>query len=302
MARTIRCPKCGLLQMARETCKKCATPLSMPTAVPDAPYAPPRAGSAEPARRPASRDPASLDAVFDRDRFLLRQKVLSIHEKYDVWSEEGEPIVFVERPGRHLRNFGALFAGVGVGAIVFFGFGWASTSLEAPGLLALGILPAILALLVVATALSAKRHLYFYRDESRSEPLLEVLQDRKFYWLTHTYTVREPAGATLALLSKNLLTDIFRKRWEWRDAAGRLVCVAKEDTVLKAILRRFVTRLIPLNFVFEQPGSPMPLGGFDRKFTLFDRYVLDLSADRKRMLDRRVALALGVMLDTGERR
>jgi len=35
---------------------------------------------------------------------------------------------------------------------------------------------------------------------------------------------------------------------------------------------------------------------------LLDRYVLDLKADRARELDRRVALALGVMLDTGERR
>jgi hypothetical protein len=44
------------------------------------------------------------------------------------------------------------------------------------------------------------------------------------------------------------------------------------------------------------------LGEFNRKFTLFDRYVLDLSADPDRAFDRRVALALGVMLDTGERR
>ena len=44
------------------------------------------------------------------------------------------------------------------------------------------------------------------------------------------------------------------------------------------------------------------LGEFNRKFTLLDRYVLDLTHDLQRTLDRRVALALGVMLDTGERR
>ena len=43
-------------------------------------------------------------------------------------------------------------------------------------------------------------------------------------------------------------------------------------------------------------------GEFNRKFTLFDRYVLDLSADADRTFDRRIALAVGVMLDTGERR
>jgi hypothetical protein len=44
------------------------------------------------------------------------------------------------------------------------------------------------------------------------------------------------------------------------------------------------------------------IGEFNRKFTILDRYVLDLTADPGRNLDRRIALALGVMLDTGERR
>src|SRR2546422_10589484 len=49
-------------------------------------------------------------------------------------------------------------------------------------------------------------------------------------------------------------------------------------------------------------GSEDVVGEFNRKFRLLDRYVLDLKADGARTLDRRVALALGVMLDTGERR
>lgn len=44
------------------------------------------------------------------------------------------------------------------------------------------------------------------------------------------------------------------------------------------------------------------IGEFTRQFTLFDRYTLDLANDRDRTLDRRIAVALGVMLDTGERR
>jgi hypothetical protein len=44
------------------------------------------------------------------------------------------------------------------------------------------------------------------------------------------------------------------------------------------------------------------LGEFNRKFTLFDRYVLDMTADTSRAIDRRIALALGVMLDACERR
>ena len=36
------------------------------------------------------------------------------------------------------------------------------------------------------------------------------------------------------------------------------------------------------------------IGEFNRKLTLLDRYVLDLTADRQRVFDRRIALALGV--------
>jgi hypothetical protein len=44
------------------------------------------------------------------------------------------------------------------------------------------------------------------------------------------------------------------------------------------------------------------LGQFNRKFTLFDSYVLNMSTDPEQTIDRRLAVAIGVMLDTGERR
>jgi len=48
---------------------------------------------------------------------------------------------------------------------------------------------------------------------------------------------------------------------------------------------------------------PQDLGRYlNRKFTILDRYVLDLTVDKEHRLDRRIALALGILLDTGERR
>jgi hypothetical protein len=54
--------------------------------------------------------------------------------------------------------------------------------------------------------------------------------------------------------------------------------------------------------VILRPDGVTELGEFKRKLTILDRYVLDLGADRARTLDRRIAVAMGVMLDTGERR
>ena len=53
-----------------------------------------------PARAPsvATAVQSQVDRAFDRDIFLLRQQMLKISEKYDVGDEQGNKIIFVERP------------------------------------------------------------------------------------------------------------------------------------------------------------------------------------------------------------
>src|SRR5437773_11467591 len=60
------------------------------------------------------------DPAFDRDVFLLRQQMLRISEKYDVCDEQGQKIVYVERPAHLLRNLGAILAGL-IAASAFLG-------------------------------------------------------------------------------------------------------------------------------------------------------------------------------------
>ena len=249
------------------------------------------------------------DPVFDRDIFLLRQQLLRISEKYDVADEQGKKIVFVERPAHLLRNIGAILAGLVAGAVVGVVFGTLSDRAKGTAyegvLAALAVIGFLVVLFAVGIALSAKRHVTFYRDETKRDPLLEVLQDRKWQPITATYTVRDRAGRTMALLWKNYLYNIVRKRWYVKAPDGTTLYVAKEDSIILSLLRRFLGPLFGLlrtNFIIVRNGSEDVVGEFNRKFTLLDRYVLDLKADRARELDRRVALALGVMLDTGERR
>jgi uncharacterized protein YxjI len=302
------------MQLSQETCKKCGAALAARPipAVParrqapapaamveeDSPYQPPAAARAV---SPRAAPVESQDSVFERDRFLMRQRVFTIHEKYEIWDEEGRPILFVERPGHYLRNLGALFGGLLAGALATAPFFWLGERIQSAAPMVLAVVAAAVAFVLVLGLLAKKRHVHFYRDDSRRELLLEVLQDQKLAFLTHTYTVNEPGGRTLARLSKNLLTDIFRKKWNVWSPDGRPLWEAKEDSVLMALVRRFLTRLVPLCFIFCLPGGQV-VGEFNRKFTILDRYVLDLSGDSGRALDRRVALAMGVMLDTGERR
>ena len=258
---------------------------------------------------PAGSVKAQADPVFDRDVFLLRQQLLRISEKYDVADEQGKKIVFVERPAHLLRNIGAILAGLAAGAVVGVVLGMLSDMAKGTGyeglLAALAVIGFFVVLFAVGIALSVKRHVSFYRDETKRDKLLEVLQDRKWQPITATYTVRDRAGRTMALLWKNYLYNVVRKRWYVKAPDGTTLYVAKEDSIILSLLRRFLGPLFGLlrtNFIIVRNGSEDVVGEFNRKFTLLDRYVLDLKADRARELDRRVALALGVMLDTGERR
>ena len=54
-----------------------------------------RAGPAASAPRPPT---PGVDHAFDRDVFLLRERVFTITSKYEVWAENGTPVLYVERP------------------------------------------------------------------------------------------------------------------------------------------------------------------------------------------------------------
>ena len=246
--------------------------------------------------------------VFDRDQFLLRQKHFSISEKYYVWDERGEPLLFVERPAHLLRNLGAGLAGV-LGAIVVGGgiiaVAMATPEKVKPFVILGGVIAAIITLLVVAIALTAKRHVNFYRDDTKRDLVLQIFQDKKVAIIHATYTIADAAGAVIARLDKNYLFNLIRKRWYCSSPEGTLLCMAKEDSVILSLLRRLIGPLFGIlrtNFIFVAPDGETVLGEFNRKFTILDRYAVDLTSDPTRMLDRRIALALGVMLDTGERR
>ena len=60
--------------------------------------------------------------------------------------------------------------------------------------------------------------------------------------------------------------------------------------------------LIPIPYNFDLLIDGNVIGHMNRKFQLRDRYVLDLTADHDRRLDRRLAIALAIGLDTLQNR
>jgi uncharacterized protein YxjI len=269
----------------------------------------PQCGAVNKASESTLTPKSQADETFNRDIFLLRQKHLAINQKYQVSDEQGNAILFVERPTYFWRTLFAVAAGwAAMMATYLFGVTMIAAAGQQGGGTGLAILLTVAApvvFAVVAMALSKKRHVTFYRDESKTQKMFDVLQDKKVQFPMRTYTVRDASGKALASFKKNYLYNIFRKRWEMRSVSGTVMYVAKEDSIILSLLRRVLGPLFGLlrtNFLITRGESDMVVGEFKRKLTILDRYVLDLTADRRRDLDRRLGLALGVMLDTGERR
>lgn len=155
--------------------------------------------------------------------------------------------------------------------------------------------------------LKVREEIRFFADEGESRELFRI---KARQWLDtggSRYDVLvgdERIGTLEHVFGKSLL----RSTWRIRDAEENEVAVARERSQVGAVLRRAVDfvpdvgGLIPIPYNFEILLGDKVIGGMDRKFQFRDRYVLDLSGDTERRLDRRVAVALAVGLDTLQNR
>lgn len=261
------------------------------------------------APRPGVRRAAAtaVDPAFDRDVFLLNQRAFTISSQYEVWSHDGQPLLYVERPTYPVRTGLAYLVGAIVASLVFSSVVQMAARADERfgglvGLVAIALAAA--AFLVVSMSARPLRHVTVYRDQSRREVLLHIRQDQRVAVLARSYTLTTLAGDVLARFRKVYVHNLVRKRWYVQGPDGRPLARAIEDSVVLSLLRRVLGTffgILRTNFLLMAESGEV-LGELNRKFTLFDRYVLDVGADTEQRLDRRVALALGIMLDTGERR
>lgn len=151
-----------------------------------------------------------------------------------------------------------------------------------------------------------KAHIGVYEDESRSRKLLTVYQDSALAIINYSFTLLDENEQPIAYFQRQGWLSMLRRTWHIYDAQRRIIAQAQEDSWTKALMRRLpfvdiIGDFIRTNFVITHV-SGQPLGEFIRRFTITDRYVMDLTADRTRVLDRRIAIALAILLDNLERR
>jgi uncharacterized protein YxjI len=155
--------------------------------------------------------------------------------------------------------------------------------------------------------LAVREDIRFYADESESQELFRI---KARTWLDtggSRYDVlvgEEKIGTLDHVLGKSLL----RTTWRVRDGQEQEVAIARERSQVAAIARRVIDfvpdwgGLIPIPYNFDIVIDDRVVGTMNRKFQLRDRYVLDLSGDHERKIDRRVVVALAIGLDALQNR
>jgi hypothetical protein len=156
--------------------------------------------------------------------------------------------------------------------------------------------------------LAVKEHIRFFADDSETQELFSI---RARTWLDtggSSYDVEDVHDGKIGVLAHIFGKSLLRSTWRVSNAQEEEVAIARERSQAMAILRRGIDfvpdvgGLIPIPYNFEILIGNQVVGGMDRKFQLRDRYVLDLSGDTEKRLDRRLAIALAIGLDTLQNR
>lgn len=155
--------------------------------------------------------------------------------------------------------------------------------------------------------LAIREDIRFYGDEGETQELFRIAARQWLDTGSSRYDVVAADGERIGVLH-HLLKSIVRTTWSVQDGDEQELAIARERSQFGAIARRLIDfvpdvgGLIPIPYNFDLLRGDEVIGRIDRKFQLRDRYVLDLSGDPEQRIDRRLAIALAVGLDTLQNR
>ncbi len=147
-------------------------------------------------------------------------------------------------------------------------------------------------------AFKLKEDITVFRDEARTDAVLNI-KARQIMDFGATYDVTDVAsGEKLGACRRKGLKSILKDEWEILDADDALLGHAKEDSMLLAMIRRFLSNLIPQTFLIDAMGDQIgKLKGTWNPFLV--KYDVDFSGNNGQ-IDPRLLLGMTVLLMTIE--
>jgi uncharacterized protein YxjI len=148
--------------------------------------------------------------------------------------------------------------------------------------------------------------IHFFTDETKSRPVMSLIKKGGLAGLGDfqaEFTLTMADGQVIGIFKRQgLMSSFLRRTWDILRPDGSPWAMAQEDSLFMALLRRYGPLGEWFRTNFNIVVGDHQIGTFNRKFTITDKYVMDLSGDLQRSFDRRMAVALAVLLDASEQR
>lgn len=139
-----------------------------------------------------------------------------------------------------------------------------------------------------------------YSDESKAQEVL-IIKARQIIDFSAAYDVIDAlTGQKAGALRRKGWRSLLRDEWEILDASDQPVGMLFEDSMGRALLRRFLLgTFLPQNY--DVTMGTERVADIRQRFNLFAyRLDLDFSMDTGRKFDRRMGIAAGILLATVE--
>ena len=150
-------------------------------------------------------------------------------------------------------------------------------------------------------AFKLKEDITVYSDESMSSEILKI-KARSIIDFSAAYDVVDvSSNEKMGAMRRKGLKSILRDSWEILDTSDGVIGSVIEDSMGMALLRRFLTNLIPQKFQIILNENQV--GSLKQTFNPFvPQFNIDFSMDVEKKLDRRMGIAIVILLQIIEGR
>jgi uncharacterized protein YxjI len=144
-------------------------------------------------------------------------------------------------------------------------------------------------------AFKLKEDIRVFTDESMTRQVLGI-KARGVFDFGMTYDVYDVlANQKVGALRRKGLKSILRDEWHILDVNDQQIGTILEDSMMLAMVRRFLSNLVPQTFHGDIQGKHVMV--FKQRFNPFVAKIdIDFSGDTEGWLDRRLGIAAAVML------
>jgi len=154
--------------------------------------------------------------------------------------------------------------------------------------------------------LKIKEEIHFFGDEKQTNELFRIKARSAFDTGSARYDVL--AGEQkIGLLWHKFTASLVRTTWHVGGPTDEEVAIARERSQVGALVRRVIDfvpggELVPIRYNFEILVDGAAVGHLTRTWGVRDTFFFDDTATTEKRIDRRLAIALAVGLDTLQNR